>query len=226
MRKSLALLGLCGFTLLSTACQADMSPQERQVRHDNMLHGDSTLNVYDRNDLYNERNQNGSNANQYGFVREQKNPIPNHQGFDVRATMDYEEIANAISKMVVQIPHVQDVATLVTDEQVLIAYETNSDSRELTADQVSKSALSIVPRYYHVYVSDDPMMMKEIEGFGLLNTSSPNVESILEPTIRHMLKSPQGKKLNDGENANGEGLNELNEDTMHDEYGRREKQNR
>lgn len=206
LRKMLTVLSLCGITALSTACQADLSPNERA----GMFHGNNggtTLNVYDRNDLNNNATNvnNQNNGRQFGYVREQRNPNGNvNEQLEGMPTMDYEQTANAISKMLTTLPNILDVATVVTDEEVLIAYQTDSNDRKDTADMVSKSALSVVPRYYHVYVSDNPRMIREIERFGLLTTDSPNVDAVLEYTIKEMLESPQGYQLNKGENANGE----------------------
>ena len=68
--------------------------------------------------------------------------------------LNREQVANIISQFSTDIPNVNDVATLVTDQEVLIAYKTDSKNRNLTADQVKKTAMSVVPRYYHVYVTD------------------------------------------------------------------------
>lgn len=104
---------------------------------------------------------------------------------------------------------------------MLIAYQTDSKNRNETADQVKKTAISIVPRYYHVYLSDQPEMIKQIEGYSGLDPNSRDIDQILNSTIKEMLKSPQGRKLNSGENANGEGYGEMNENLdqdMKDQY--------
>jgi Sporulation lipoprotein YhcN/YlaJ (Spore_YhcN_YlaJ) len=77
---------------------------------------------------------------------------------------------------------------------------------------VKKTALSAVPRYYHVYVSDRENMIQQIEAYSPLDSTSRDIDQILNKTIKEMLKSPQGRALNKGENANGEGYGETNED--------------
>jgi hypothetical protein len=81
---------------------------------------------------------------------------------------------------------------------------------------VKKTALSVVPRYYHVYVADNPQLMKDIERFGRLDSNARNIDQLLDATIQQMLKYPQGKKLNDGENENGEMINETNDELDRD----------
>jgi hypothetical protein len=175
----------------------------------------NTINVTDRNDLYNVEgvpNGNDSRLNNFGYVRHQKSPIMGDRtSYGALPTLNRERVADLISKLCVQLPNVNDAATLVTDEEVLIAYDTDTKNRLETADQVKKTALSVVPRYYHVYVADDPRMIKEIERFGRLDSNSQNIDQILDTTIKDMLKYPQGRKLSDGENANGEMIHEMND---------------
>ncbi|KSU87621.1 sporulation protein [Bacillus sp. VT 712] len=164
---------------------------------------------HDHNDLYNKEKDNDTD---YGYVRYQKSPVANDtEKAQNIATLDREEAADSISKLSSAIPNVNDVATLVTDEDVLIAYKTDTKDRNATADQVKRTAMSIMPRYYHVYVSDNPQHIQDIERFSEANTKAESVEESIHLTIKEMLKSPQGRKMNDGENANGEEKNELNE---------------
>lgn len=211
------LVAACSLlTALSTACAFDPTPEERQTRTE--LMGQNT-NTGHRYDMHNVRDGTHDQT-QFGYKRDQATPVRNSQNNQNITTVDYGEIANSINKMVIQLPTIQDSATLVTDQEVLIAYETSSDDREMVADQVSKTGLSIVPRFYHVYISDNQEMIHEIERFRALGTNSPRVEQILETTINEMLESPQGKSLNNGENANGEAEGERNEETEKDDYGK------
>lgn len=61
--------------------------------------------------------------------------------------------------------------TLVTDEEVLVVYDTNAKDRTETADQVKRTAMSVVPRYYHVYVSDDyQTLAQDVENFATVKS--------------------------------------------------------
>jgi hypothetical protein len=212
VKKMFIILGICGLTF-AFGCQYDLTKNERGMYEKS----GNTLNVMDRNELYNEEGLanrgNGEGAN-FGFVRHQKSPIPGEMNANEQrpAAMNREQIANIISRLCTGLPNVTDVATLVTDEEVLVAYQTDSKNRFETADQVKRTAISVVPRYYHVYVSDNPRMMQSIERFGQLDANSRDIESILNATIKEMLTSPQGRKLSDGENPNGEQINELNDE--------------
>jgi hypothetical protein len=148
---------------------------------------------------------------QFGFVRHQRATALPRGGTNPQiAVYDPELLADAISKLAVLIPNVHDVATLVTDRHVLIAYETTSENRFETADQVKRTALSCVPRFFHVYVSDKPEMIHSIERFGSLSSRAKNIDEVLEETIEEMLQSPQGRRISASENENGEYDNNMN----------------
>jgi hypothetical protein len=175
----------------------------------------NTINVTDRNELYNDdgvRNGNDSRMTNFGYVRHQKSPVPGDMNnYGNMPALNRERVADLISKLCTQLPNVNDVATLVTDEEVLIAYDSDTKNRFETADQIKKTALSVVPRYYHVYIADNPRMMREIERYGRLDANSRNIDQIIDTTIKEMLKYPQGRKMSDGENPNGEMINEMND---------------
>lgn len=206
MKKYLIYCGMLTMVALS-GCQAGGETDNEALSPNNP----NAINVadHDHNDLYNKEKDNDTD---YGYVRYQKSPVANDtEKAQNIATLDREEAADSISKLSSAIPNVNDVATLVTDEDVLIAYKTDTKDRNATADQVKRTAMSIMPRYYHVYVSDNPQHIQDIERFSEANTKAESVEESIHLTIKEMLKSPQGRKMNDGENANGEGKNELNE---------------
>jgi hypothetical protein len=210
LKKTLLVLSMgATMSLFGCAQMAENNNDELFERSGN------TINVTDRNELYNDngvRNGNDSRMTNFGYVRHQKSPVPGDMNnYANMPTLNRERVADLISKLCTQLPNVNDVATLVTDEEVLIAYDTDTKNRFETADQVKKTALSAVPRYYHVYVADNPRMIKEIERYGRLDANSRDIDQIIDTTIKEMLKYPQGRKLNDGENANGEMINEMND---------------
>jgi methyl coenzyme M reductase subunit D len=123
---------------------------------------------------------------------------------DHYAAIDREQLANIISQYSTDVPHVDDVSTLVTDEEVLIVYKTDSKNRSETADQVKRMAMSVVPRFYHVYVSDNTRLRKNIENFATLDSDSKKVDPMINGLIKQMKQSPQGRKMNNSENPNGE----------------------
>lgn len=163
----------------------------------------SRTNVKDEN-----RIGNNKNYGDFGYMR--------HMSGDKVKTgnavpyLNRQKLADMISDMVLQLPDIKDVGTLVTDEEVLIGYKTTNKDRNAAADQVKMTAFSVVPRYYHVYVTDEKGMINKIEQYQALNNDTEDIEGIIDRLIQEMKKSPQGKKWNYGENENGEMNGETN----------------
>ncbi len=215
IRKSLIILGICSLTAL-TACQNNNMANENDGIYER---SGNTLNVNNqRPELYNQYN-NGNNANNrnvrntnnngtinnFGYVRHQKSPVLGDRVSNVNyGTINKEQLADIISGYCTDIPNVNDISTLVTDKEVLVIYHTDSDNRNMIADQVKKTAMSVVPRSYHVYVSDNTALRPYVENFATNSPNTKNVNTGLTKVIKEMLKSPQGKKMENGENANGE----------------------
>lgn len=207
LRKTWILTGMSAIALLSGCAELNESTSLYEK-------SGTTINVRSRNDLYNEhgvRNGTDSRLTNFGYVRHQKSPIPGDTTqYATIPVLNRENVADLISKLCTQLPNVYDVGTLVTDDTVFVVYKTDSTNRFETADQVKKTAISVVPRYYHVYVSDNPRMFQDIERFGRLDANSRNVDHVLQQTIKDMLKSPQGRKVSSGENENGVQREEMN----------------
>ncbi|MDR7237897.1 ribosomal protein S17E [Neobacillus drentensis] len=200
MKKLVIILGLCTLTAL-TGCSKDMGNRDVYEESGN------TINVNNkRHDLYNEGASRGvrNASNNYGFVRHQKSPLMNdNTANDHYTALDREQVANIISKFSTEIPNVNDVATLVTDQEVLIAYKTDSKNRNMTADQVKKTAMSVVPRYYHVFVTDNKVLMRDVENLANLDSTSQNARNLVNGLIKQMKKSPQGQRISSSEDENG-----------------------
>lgn len=207
LRNTWLITGMSAIALLSGCAQMNESTSLYEK-------SGTTINVRSRNDLYNEhgvRNGMDSRLTNFGYVRHQKSPIPGDTTqYATIPVLNRENVADLISKLCTQLPNVYDVGTLVTDDTVFVVYKTDSTNRFETADQVKKTAISVVPRYYHVYVSDNPRMFQDIERFGRLDANSRNIDQILQQTIKDMLKSPQGRKVSSGENENGVQREEMN----------------
>jgi hypothetical protein len=198
MNKMFMTLGITGLLALTGCGAGNQAGGNRDVYEES----GNTINVNDqRSDIFNKDNRNADKD--FGYVRHVKNPIGDHQNSDHYAVLDREKVADTISKWSTDLPNVEEAATLVTDDEVLIAYRTNSKDRNLTADQVKRTALSIVPRYYHVYVSDNENLIRNVESYANLSTTSRDVDSLVANLVQQMLNSPQGYKVNDSENENG-----------------------
>jgi ribosomal protein S17E len=200
LKKLVIIIGLCTLTALS-GCAKDSATNDVYEESGN------TINVNNkRHELYNEGASRGVRnvSNNYGFVRHQKSPLMNDKNANDHFTaLDREQVANIISKYSTDIPNVNDVATLVTDQEVLIAYDTDSKDHNLTADQVKRTAMSVVPRFYHVYVTDNKVLMRDVENLANTDSTSRNARNLVTGLITQMKKSPQGNRMNASEDENG-----------------------
>jgi len=118
----------------------------------------------------NEKIENNSYKD-YGFSRLQKQAVLGKDG-QFTLTIDKQEVAKFISYLVVKLPDIDDAATLVTDQEVLIAYRTDGGNKGLVRKQVEKTAQSALPSYYHIYTSGAVKNINNIEDlnkYGQLN---------------------------------------------------------
>ncbi|MEK3887767.1 YhcN/YlaJ family sporulation lipoprotein [Bacillus sp. FSL K6-3431] len=167
----------------------------------------NTKDVEDHNELY--------HNDQFGFVRQVKNSTQNDTDNKIGIRpIDREDTADTISKMAVRLNNVEDVNVLVTDQEVLVSYLINDDGKDIrfeTADQVKKTAASVVPRWYHVYVTDDPALSQDVRNIASMTSTISDKDNTVRKTVKLMLeRSPQGRTLGNGENANGETADQIN----------------
>lgn len=198
MRKELLAAGLCA--LLLAGCQDN--PKGDNYGGASHLHPDNR-----RSEVYGDQGgkKKAHRSQKFGYYRHQKSPVMgDRSSAEEMAVLDKGQIAKDISRISTTLPNVNDAAVLVTDQEVLIAYDTDTKNRELTADQVKVTAISRVPRFFHVYVSDNKNLMRDVETLTSLNTQNENAEESIAAVIKEMKKSPQGARVNASENENGE----------------------
>lgn len=221
MKKTIIALSICGAAALTGCSNNNASPGDQDGKAGIYQRSGNTLNVNDqRPDLYNEDGRKGlkDTSEDFGYVRHQKTGVMGtDKNMDVYQAIDREKMADMIGRYSTMVQNVDDVSTLVTDEEVLIVYQTDSKDRFETADQVKRMAMTVVPRWFHVYVSDDQSLRKDVENFASLDTDSRDVDTMIDGVIKQMLKSPQGRPMSTGENANGEAEGELNENMDKDD---------
>ncbi|MBS4200174.1 YhcN/YlaJ family sporulation lipoprotein [Bacillus sp. FJAT-49732] len=187
----------------------------KRTAEDNQLYNKSgnSINVAQHGENYN-RNQQDNDL--FGYVRQVKSPLPVGESHSTKPIqgINREQTADDIARILVMLPGIEDASVLVTDQEVLIAYLTNekrSDERFEIADQVKKTAMNVVPRWYHVYVTDDPNLRQNVENIASMNARSTSKDKTVRDTVKLMLeRSPQGRNLNNGENPNGEAIGEKN----------------
>ncbi|WP_064537330.1 YhcN/YlaJ family sporulation lipoprotein [Mesobacillus campisalis] len=189
MKKTAAIIGICGF--LTAGCAGNMAGDGNDTRGINQRNGNQLHVNNSEPELYNRDVPHDDKR--FGYVRHQRTGVMGADQDQPEYEIDREQFADMISRLSTHIPNVDDVSTLVTDEEVLIVYRTEGNDRKETADQVKKTAMSLVPRWYEIYVSDNPNLRQNVENFATLNTNSDDIDSLLEGVIEQMSQSPQGQ---------------------------------
>jgi hypothetical protein len=195
IKKGITILGICGFAL--AGCAGNAADQGQNGREEAGIYNESGRQLHVNNhepDFYN-ADMEGKDTG-FGYVRYKRAGV---MGADEQPKyeIDREQLANMISKFGAQVPNVDDVSTLVTDEEVLMVYASDSDNPDETAEQVKKMAMSVVPGWFHIYVSDDTGLRQNVENFATLNTNSRDVDVLIDKLIKQMEKSPQGQDTAD-----------------------------
>ncbi|MCP3032796.1 YhcN/YlaJ family sporulation lipoprotein [Halobacillus sp. A1] len=140
-------------------------------------------------DNYNEEPADG----QVGYVRFQKDQLDQESERNHKIKVNREQMADMISRMILRYEDFDDVATLVTDNEILVAYKGPEDKdKNQNADIVKKTAYSLVPSFYHVYVSDEPTAYGDIQSLSNSTVYDENYNEGISRIVDKMKKSPQG----------------------------------
>lgn len=124
-----------------------------------------------------------------GYSRRQKNDDADRNLNQV-AYIDRETLANIITDLEIKMPDVTDAATMVTDDEVFVVYRANTTDAKLVQDQVRRTALSVVPRYYHVYTSTEQKLMTQMEGLKSGKMNNTEFSQTIDMLKREMSTKP------------------------------------
>ncbi|GAA0430818.1 MAG: YhcN/YlaJ family sporulation lipoprotein [Bacillota bacterium] len=128
-----------------------------------------------------------------GYVRYTKEQMENNTEKNHSVSIDRTEMANMITRIMLRGDAFDEVATLVTDEEVLIAYQKSGRyDQDRTADMAKRTAMSVMPRYFKVYVSDNTSLINDIHSLHNLSTTEGDYDNTIQSIIKEMKKSPQG----------------------------------
>lgn len=180
---------------------------DRQAADNDTLYNKSgnSINKYEQHDEY---NRSINNDEQFGFVRQVKSPIEDETMDEQEIQgMNREQTADTISKLTIALNHVVDSSVVVTDREVLIAYNLDdmyqNNTRKEIADQVKKTAESVVPRWFNVYVTDDPTLRQNVENIASMNLRMGDKNKTVQDTVKLMLeRTPQSKDSERDRNTN------------------------
>ncbi|MCT2535910.1 YhcN/YlaJ family sporulation lipoprotein [Aquibacillus koreensis] len=180
---------LCAITLTISGCTSN---DEAGDMLDRSIDGNNEFDQFQAPDANNENNEISS---QLGYVHYTEDEVKLDRETDHYISIDRNRLADTITRLILQYDGFEDVATLVTDEEVLIAYDKPEDiETEKAASMVKKSAVSVLPSFFNVYVSDQPVTFRDIQSLKNSTTVDDDYENTLENIITEMKKSPQGEE--------------------------------
>lgn len=103
----------------------------------------------------------GQNANTTGYAVVHRNQLRGYEKTS-RVYIDRDALAQAVGQVVCSVPGIDNATVLVTDEEIFVGVKTSDKDDRSATVKARNSALSIAPRYYKVYLTDDPNMTKEL----------------------------------------------------------------
>lgn len=122
-----------------------------------------------------------------GYVNYTRDQFDLNPEQDYVATMDRNEMADIISRIIIRHEGFDEIATLVTGEEVLIVYEKNDTLNDREAKEVArKSAMSVIPRFFEIYVTDDSSLIGDIQSLHNETTKEDDYQNTLNRIIREI----------------------------------------
>ncbi|UFT98233.1 YhcN/YlaJ family sporulation lipoprotein [Radiobacillus kanasensis] len=181
---------------------------ENAENPDRTLNGDGSLNEFQQPTQLDPEQEMSS---QLGYVRYNKAELDMDEENNNVVRMDRKQYADTISRLILRNDGFEEVATLVTDDEVLIAYSQPDEvDREKAASIARQTAYSVIPRFFHVYVSDKPVSFRDIQSLQNSSTLSDDYDKTLESIIEDMKQAPQGEEyINKNQNK---------DDKEHEQY--------
>lgn len=162
-------------TLTIVGCSNTNEANEQSNGKDNPL--DPTTNQTNDPELH----------DKLGYVKYSKKELDNSTAEDKELTVDRNEMADKISRIILHNKEFTQVATLVTDQEVLIAYAKRDEADEEKAEMIAKqSATAVIPSYFEVYASDNKALIQEIESLHNSSVSNNDYSNTLERIIDKM----------------------------------------
>lgn len=117
-----------------------------------------------------------------GFVNYKRDQVKHEEQRQI--TIDRFALADMITRILLQNEAFEEVATVVTNNDVLIAYEKNEEYDEKeTINYARKTAMSVMPRFFDIHVSDNPNLIDDLQSLHNSLTTDKNDQNVVEQII-------------------------------------------
>ncbi|NGQ96943.1 sporulation protein [Brevibacillus sp. SYP-B805] len=129
----------------------------------------------------------GTQANPHiGYATVHRNSLRSNAVPNIH--VDRDALARAVGNVTASCPGVVTSTVLVTDEEVFVGLHTRGTDSRTAKSQARMNAMSVSPRYYKVYVTDNPQMINEMTRIASqssrLNANATQEERHIDALIR------------------------------------------
>ena len=158
------------FLFLSACGSSDIGQQPNSSGRSEQISTDYV--TYDE-DMFSDSGIDSSvNDKTYGYERKQRSAYyANRQDKPVPA-VERDGLATIVTTLCVQIPGVRDASTLVTDEEILLAYHPEGSRPDLIRRNIRENISHIAPDYYQIYITDDPSFINVLESMSSYSSTN------------------------------------------------------
>lgn len=126
---------------------------------------------------------------QLGYVHYTREELNNEIEEERTLTFNRGEMANTITRIILKNEGFNEVATLVTDKEVLIAFDINERLDSETAEDIAeKVAASVLPRLFKIYASSNRTLIHDIHSLHNSRTTRNDYDNTIKNIIKHMEK--------------------------------------
>jgi hypothetical protein len=95
-------------------------------------------------------------------------------------------LAQAVGNVASSVPGVNSSSVLVTDKEIFVGVNNQAKDKKAANAKVRMNALSVSPRWFRVYVTDNPSMIQEMNRVAThaASTSSARYDGHVDKLIR------------------------------------------
>ena len=126
----------------------------------------------------------------FGYVRTDRQQVRTAAANNVY--VDRNALAQAVGNVTSSCPGVQRSTVLVTDEEVFVGLNTAGADALTAKNQAQMNAMSVSPRYYKVYVTDNPNDIQEIARVASRTSNLHNARTDETASIDTLIKRMGG----------------------------------
>ncbi len=152
----------------------------------------------------------GTTVNRIGYVKVDSNYIRTNAQAVHRVHVDRDALAQAVGNVTASVPGVNTSTVLVTDEEIFVGLNTNGRDTHGTKSKARMNALSVSPRYYKVYVTDQQALIDEMTRVASrssnVNVALPQDERSVDNLIRSFGGTPDGSDVRGRTHAGATGV--------------------